>query len=250
YIAVYSGDSVYVGSVSAVEPLFVTNPDLSILKKVASITNPDGTDGGTTADQKGDVIKYTITVANTGNITLTNLLVTDKQEGSVAHRVSFVGGDSNSNGALDVGETWTYSTSYTVTQADLDSKGGGNSLLDNTATAKADQAGPKDSSASVPLAYSPDLSILKKVASITNPDGTDGGTTADQKGDVIKYTITVANTGNITLTNLVVTDKVEGSVSTPVSFVLSLRDALPILDVGETWTYSTSYTVTQADLDS
>src|SRR5262249_58519882 len=125
-----------------------------------------------------------------------NLVVTDKVEGSVTTPVSFVGGDSNSNGALDMGEAWTYSTSYTMTQADLDSKGGGNSLLDNTATAKADQPAPKDSNASVPLAYSPDQIGRASCREITNPAGTDGGTTADQKGEVNKDTLNVANNGN------------------------------------------------------
>src|SRR5207249_3433563 len=178
---------------------------------------------------------------NAGNITLTKLPVSDEEEDSVSTPVSYVSGDDG-NGKLDVGETWLFSTSYTLTQADLDTKGGGNSKLDNTATADTDQTEPKDASASVDLVYTPALNITKDVTSVT-------GGTADKAGDVITYKITVSNAGNITLTNLVVTDKVEGSVSTTVSYV-SGDDGNGKLDVGETWIFSTSYTLTQADLDT
>src|SRR5439155_1074426 len=129
---------------------------------------------GGTADKAGDVSNNKIKVNNAGNITLTNLVVTNKVEGSVSTPVSYVSGDDG-NGKLDVGETWIFSTSYTLTQADLDTKGGGNSKLDNTATADTDQTEPKDASASVDLVYTPSLGISKAVVSVT-------GGTADKAG--------------------------------------------------------------------
>src|SRR6185369_6655314 len=48
-------------------------------------------------------------------------------------------GDTNSNGLLDVGETWIYTYSYDVTQGDIDSNGGDDDgTLDNVATVNAD----------------------------------------------------------------------------------------------------------------
>src|SRR5205807_922082 len=114
-------------SASASVPL-VYNPAFTI-SKVAAVA--DGT-----ADSAGDVINYTITVKNTGNISLTGTSVSDKVEAYAGTSVSGpASGDGNSNGVLDVGETWVYKTSYTLTQADLDNKGGGDGKLDNTATA-------------------------------------------------------------------------------------------------------------------
>ena len=67
------------------------------------------------------------------------------------------------------GETWGYTASHTVTQADIDSNGGGDGQLENTATADSDQTGPDTDDASVPVARSPSLNITK-AASV--PGGT------------------------------------------------------------------------------
>ena len=87
---------------------------------------------GQVADVAGETLNYTITVTNTGNTTLTGIVVTDPNAdpGSVALVVDAASAD----GKLDVGETWTYTATHTVTQAELDS---GADLV-NTATATGD----------------------------------------------------------------------------------------------------------------
>jgi uncharacterized repeat protein (TIGR01451 family) len=64
----------------------------------------------------GDVINYTVTVENTGNLTLTNIAVIDNPDIGLV----YVSGDTDSDGELDVNETWIYTGSYTVTQDDID----------------------------------------------------------------------------------------------------------------------------------
>ena len=99
---------------------------------------------------------------------------------------------------LEVGETWTYTAAHTVTQAEIDSNGGGDGDIDNMATADSDETGPDTDDATVPVALAPALNIVKEAVP---------GQIADVAGgDVINYTITVANTGNTTLTGVVVTD--------------------------------------------
>ena len=60
-------------------------------------------------------LTYTIVVVNTGNTSLTNVVLTD----ALAGGATLTSGDDG-DGVLEVGETWTYTADYTVTQADID----------------------------------------------------------------------------------------------------------------------------------
>jgi len=312
--------------------------------------------------QAGDVVNYSIAVANTGNVTLTGLTVIDQVETNAATTATFVSGDVDGDGNLDVGEIWNFTVSYTLTQEDLDTRGGGNGLLDNTATADTNETGPVEDTAAVPLVFDARVAVSKTITSVggnlvqddclalfaglganvtsgaprlkgkgqlkywvchhtgsqTNPfvmirvaapaafgphlqlhgdivfirrtpggplttvtmdasgqlivSGPDpgpfpvnanivrvtghshnevsviGATPAD--GDVVQYSITVANTGNITITGLTVTDELEGSANLAVTLVGGDTDNDGDLDVGEIWTFAAEHLLTQADLDS
>ena len=99
----------------------------------------------------GELINYTITVANTGNTTLTGVVVTDPyaDAGSIVRGADVVG---DNDALLEVGETWGYTAAHTVTQAEIDSNGGGDGDLENTATADSDETGPDTDDATVPVA--------------------------------------------------------------------------------------------------
>ena len=185
---------------------------------------------GSSADYAGEVIYYTIYVSNTGNQPLTGLRVTDPFIGELVLEDSLASAD----GTLDAGETWTYTGTHTVTQAEIDA---GTNIV-NTATAESDQTEPESDDAAVPVDQQPQLNIVKQAS-------VDGGT-ADSAGEVIHYTITVNNTGNQTLTGVDVSDPFIGEL------VLddSLASADGKLDVGETWTYTGTHTVTQAEIDA
>ena len=197
------------------------------------------------ADAAGDVINYTITVANTGNTTMTGVVVTDPNAdtGSIVRGADVVGDD---DGLLEVGETWGYTATHTVTQAEIDSNGGGDGTIDNTATADSDQTGTDSANASVPVEQTPALNITKAVHDV---DGDTTGPVVDAAGDVVNYTITVANTGNTTLTGVVVTDP-NADAGTIVRGADVVGDNDGLLEVGETWGYTATHTVTQAEIDS
>ena len=127
-------------------------PALNIVKDVSSVTG--GTAGGA-ADSAGDVINYAITVANTGNVTLTGVTVTDPYAdlGSIVRNAVDVVGDEDN--LLEVGETWGFTAAHTVTQAEIDCNGGGNGQLENTATADSNETGPDTDDATVPVEQPP-----------------------------------------------------------------------------------------------
>ena len=54
-----------------------------------------------------------------------------------------------------------------MTQAEIDSNGGGDGDIDNTATADSDQTGPDTADASVPVTQTPALNITKNVDGVT-----------------------------------------------------------------------------------
>jgi uncharacterized repeat protein (TIGR01451 family) len=60
--------------------------------------------------QVGSTVTFTYVITNTGNVALANVVVTDDKLGTIT---SFTG-DTNSNGLLDLTETWTYTKTTTA----------------------------------------------------------------------------------------------------------------------------------------
>jgi uncharacterized repeat protein (TIGR01451 family) len=197
-------------------------PAIAVDKAIASIT---GGNGNTAADSAGDVLNYTVTVSNPGNMTLTNVVVTDVLTGLNITGVT-----------LAPGESETYQTSYLLTQQDLDSNGGGDGYVENTATADSAQTGLVSDMEPVQVLPRASLALNKSLIAIT---GGNGNAVADAAGDVLQYTATVTNLGSITMTNVSVTDPSTGLNVTGVT-----------LTPGESRVYSSTYTLTQADIDS
>ena len=185
----------------------------------------------------GEVIEYKITVNNTGNIDLTNVNVTD----TLIENLTGPTGDNEPLNILNVGETWSYTGTYTVTQQDINNNGDGDGDIDNTATVECDQLEPKQDSEEVPIQQNASYTIDKMVTDVAG-----NGPTANvtKTGDVISYQINVTNTGNIDLTNVNVTDTLIETLTGPVESMTSNR----VLEVGETWTYTGTYTATLIDV--
>ena len=78
---------------------------------------------------------------------------------------------------------------------------------------------------------------------------TGGPSVVSTAGDVLDYTIVITNTGSTSQNNVVTTDTLpDGSIGALSAFRESVT-ANNILEVGETWTYTISYTVTQVQID-
>ena len=182
----------------------------------------------------GDILNYTITVSNSGNVTIDNVVVSDTK--ADAGSLSYVSGDDGDN-LLQVGEEWIYSAIHTVTQSDL----GAGSFV-NVASVTGDD--PEDNPVSddtppvtVSSDQSPNITVTKSATE----------SSYSKVGDVLNYTITVSNSGNVTINNVVVSDTKADAGS--LSYV-SGDDGDNLLQVGEEWIYSAIHTVTQSDLDA
>src|SRR5690606_41087417 len=154
----------------------------------------------TTFSSAGQQITYTIEVENTGNVTMTNISVTDPLTGLTETITNLASGDSE-----------TFTDTYTISQDDMNA-----GSVENTATA---------------LGSAPDNSTVSATATETISGSQQPGltltkaaspTTFSSAGQQITYTIEVENTGNVTMTNISVTDPLTGmtetvAISTPVA---------------------------------
>ncbi|HLO32899.1 MAG TPA: sortase, partial [Anaerolineales bacterium] len=131
----------------------------------------------------GDTITYSIVVRNTGNVTLTSVSVMD----SNASLGACIPLQASS---LQPNATMTCSASHMVTQVDLN-----NGSYTNTATGDSNETPPGNSIVTVNFTQNPAVNIAKTPATQTVVSG---GTA--------NFTLTVTNTGNVTLTDVTVTD--------------------------------------------
>ncbi|RVT78391.1 DUF11 domain-containing protein [Flavobacterium sufflavum] len=187
--------------------------------------------GGTGA--KGDVITYTFSVTNTGNTTLTNIVVTDPMVG-----LSITG---NPIASLAPGATNTSITGiYVITQADVDAGKVTNSALvtakdpqNNDITDISGTTVTTDDNTEIPVTQNPKIALVKT--------GSVGG--AGGLGDPITYTFAVTNTGTTTLTNIVVSDPMPGLIITG-NPIASLAPGATNISITGT------YVITQADVNA
>jgi uncharacterized repeat protein (TIGR01451 family) len=214
------------------------NPAYKIEK---CITDVDCRGPTASVKEAGDVITYRITVTNTGDVDLTNVVVTDSLIALAGPTES-----KNKDSVLEVGETWTYTGKYTVTQNDIDTDGGCDGYIDNVATVDCDQLDPISDSARAPIEATETCPAYKIEKCVTDVDCRGPNSNVTGAGDVITYRITVTNTGDVDLTNVVVTDPLIETLKGPVES----KNANRVLNVGETWTYTGCYVVTQADMDN
>jgi len=212
-------------AISHITFYYCGSTDAPNIELVKSGTYDDYNDDG--VYNAGDKINYTFTVTNTGNVTLTNITVTDPV-------VTVVGGPiaSLASGASD---STTFTAVYTLTKADIDA---GSFTNTATATGHFGQTSVSDTDSDTQLlTASPAIELVK---SGTYDDYNDDG--VYNAGDKINYTFTVTNTGNVTLANITVTDPVVTVVGGPIASLVS--------GASDSTTFTAVYTLTQADIDA
>ena len=202
----------------------------------------DGFENGICTAMEGDTITYTFTVTNIGNVTLTDILVTDP--------LVDVGGTAIATLAPGASDSATFTATYAITQADIDA-----GMFTNQATATGtapdgsdvsdlsdDDSNFEDGPTVTDLCQDAAIAIIKVGA--FNDNDADGCSTAGV--DTVSYTFTVSNEGNVSLSDIAVID----SIVPVVTFISGDDDGDSELDVDEAWIYTGDYNVTQADIDT
>ena len=161
-------------------------PNISILKEASP----------TSYGAENDVITYTFTVTNSGTAPLTNVTVTDPLPNLSAIDC---GAGTNVIGALAPTQSASCSATYSITQADLNA-----ASVDNTATATGTAPDSSTVSASNSATVSSNQVPNIQLTKVPSP------TSYAAEGEVITYTLTVSNPGNVTLSNITVTDPLPG----------------------------------------
>jgi hypothetical protein len=169
----------------------------------------------------GETLHYTLTATNNGNVTLTNVSITDDNVAALTCTPS-------QPATLVPGEKLNCTGSYLTTQYDVSA-----GKVDNTAEASGQfEIGIVHAEASLSIPYTT-LSLTKRAqeASFTTVEVT------------LHYTLAVTNTGNATLTGVsIIDDKLGTLTCTPTQPVM--------LNKGDMLSCTGTYLTTQADVNA
>ncbi|RRS31939.1 MAG: hypothetical protein P794_02880 [Epsilonproteobacteria bacterium (ex Lamellibrachia satsuma)] len=142
----------------------------------------------------GSTVTWDYNITNTGDATLTNINVTDDQEGAICTIESLAAGASQTCTATGTATTGQYENNATVT------------AMSPTGTQIS------DSDLSHYYAEAPSIDIEK----FTNGQNADTGTGPEVDiNSTITWTYVVTNTGDVNLTNINVNDNPEGEIECP-----------------------------------
>ncbi len=231
-------------------PITPRVPTYSVAKSITSTTTSSG--ASSSQVDGGDTITYSYVVTNTGNVSLNTVALTDpgvKFNGGAAQPLSTgptkVSGDAVNPNVLDVGEVWTYTATYVLTQANVDAAAGVTNGVSNTVTSSAKD--PQNNT------VSPTASTLTATTTINSVPSLTIVKTADKagplvKGDVVTFSYLVTNNGNVTINGVGITETAfNGTGGIP---ALTPSGGASTLAPGAFTTFTASYTVTQTDIDT
>ncbi|MEJ2383647.1 MAG: hypothetical protein P8Y54_04530, partial [Xanthomonadales bacterium] len=188
----------------------------------------------TTFAAAGELIAYTLTVTNSGDLTLSNVTVVDPLTGLSAVDC---GGGSNVIASMAPQQVVSCTATLTTTQDQVDA-----GSIDNTATVTGSPPGAASDvtasdSATVDSTAVPSVSLAK----------TASPTSFGQAGETITYSLVVTNDGGVTLSGLLVEDPLAG-----LSAIDCGAEANPIADLApnESVTCTATLTTTQDQVDA
>ncbi|WP_052664543.1 DUF7507 domain-containing protein [Nitriliruptor alkaliphilus] len=183
-------------------------------------------DGATTT------ITYRFVATNTGQTTLTDLVLVDDKIGPVMLAVD----------TLQPGESTEAFADYTITAADIAA-----GRVDNVGTVTGtdpfgnERDAEDDETVSIVevLSAQPGIGLVKEALVDADEDGLQVVEHTDGEDTVVRYRFTISNTGNTTLTDIALVDDKIGPIDVP---------AGTTLEPGESTVVEADYTLTAADV--
>ncbi|HEX5694156.1 MAG TPA: hypothetical protein VFY00_06015, partial [Arenimonas sp.] len=160
---------------------------LALAKDAAVLANDVNGDGFINA---GDTLEYTVTATNTGNVALTDVVVSDAQ----------LTPNSATCATVPAGGTCVLTGTHVVTGAEAQA----GEVVNTASVTSTEVPGPTDSNTvTTPVVQVPALTLDKSAATLTTDADSSGDIT---EGDTLSYTVTLTNTGDVALTNVIVND--------------------------------------------
>ena len=188
----------------------------------------------------GETITYTFTITNQGNVSLSGLELVDP----MIAVLSGPSGDTNNDGKLDVTETWVYTGIYAITQDNINA-----GEVINQATVKA-----LSSTNVVVFDLSDHSSVLEDnptvvelcqnsvIALIKKGEFNDlNGNACAEVGETITYSFEVYNLGNVSLSNIIITDPLVSVIGGPITLEPGMSDIS---------SFTAIYSITQDDIEA
>lgn len=179
----------------------------------------------------GTTLTYSFKISNDGNIPINGVSIDDGLHGLSSISIDWHGHD----GTIPAGSSVTGTATYKVTQEDVDA-----GKVDNSATASGTDAhGGKLSKTST---VSTKIERTGKLETVKSVDAKSLTGDRAKAGTVLTYTVTVRNTGNVTLHNVTCDDSMKeiGKIA------LDRTELVP----GAMASGTATHTVTQADVDA
>jgi hypothetical protein len=167
----------------------------------------------------GEIINYTYTVTDTGNVTLHRIALTDNRLGPVTCAFTTLG----------PGHSMTCGAAHVTTQADVDAGRIANAA-DVTGRPPTGPPVTDTAHATVDAIHHPGIALVKTASPAEY----------SEPGETISYTYAVTNTGNVTLHAIALTDSRLGAVTCPDT----------TLAAGQSTTCYAEHVTTQADVDA
>ena len=205
------------------------------IEKSSKLEEKNGTIGDGKAE-KGDIIHYTIKITNKGSKKIENLIVEDELLGWI--------GDTAKKVTIEYNGIETIEGSYEVKQEDIDAQKPVKNMV----------VGIYDNEEKTSETENPVVEATQNMSVVKEADKT-----TVKAGDTVNYTITVTNTGNVTLTKIPVTDVLTTSKGTQnLTLYLDKEYTTPVTEIeklevtgeGSTIKLYAKYDVTQADIDA
>jgi gliding motility-associated-like protein/uncharacterized repeat protein (TIGR01451 family) len=172
------------------------------------------------------IITYTFTVFNTGDVTVSGIVIDDERIGVTNLAVS--------PSTLEPGQSGIAIATYQVSEEDIMAGGVSNTALvtgiDENGKVVEDTSGTdiENNDPTVTVIVSEPSLLVEKEAFYFGSKA--------QLGELVEFRIRVTNTGNVTLTNVVVRDPLTG-----------FMQVVGVLSPGGSVVYTTEYTVTVSD---